>query len=66
MASCTLVPCRLNSTCGYAAFTVMPPDAVAFTASYTIDLLRARGRTTFAMTSEVVWAPGYHTFTECS
>ena len=29
----------LDSACGYAAFSVMPPDAAVLTAAYTINLL---------------------------
>jgi len=29
----------LDSACGYAAFSVMPPEAAVLTASYTINLL---------------------------
>ena len=29
----------LDSACGYAAFSVMPPDAAVLTAGYTINLL---------------------------
>ena len=29
----------LDTACGYAAFSVMPPDAAVLTASYTINLL---------------------------
>jgi acyl-coenzyme A thioesterase PaaI-like protein len=34
----------LDSACGYAAFTVMPPDAAVLTATYTINLLAPGGR----------------------
>jgi uncharacterized protein (TIGR00369 family) len=33
------VASALDTACGYAAFSVMPPDAAVLTASYTINLL---------------------------
>ena len=34
----------LDTACGFAAFSVMPPDAAVLTASYTINLLAPGGR----------------------
>ena len=34
----------LDSACGYAAYSVMPPDASVLTVTYTINLLAPRGR----------------------
>jgi uncharacterized protein (TIGR00369 family) len=46
----------LDSACGYAAFSVMPPDAAVLTATYTINLLAPAAGQRFAMTGEVVRA----------
>jgi uncharacterized protein (TIGR00369 family) len=46
----------LDSACGYAAFTVMPPDAAVLTATYTINLLAPAAGRRFVMTGEVVRA----------
>jgi uncharacterized protein (TIGR00369 family) len=46
----------LDSACGYAAFTVMPPDAAVLTAAYTINLLAPAAGRRFVMTGEVVRA----------
>jgi uncharacterized protein (TIGR00369 family) len=46
----------LDSACGYAAFSVMPPDAAVLTASYTINLLAPAAGRRFVMTAEVVRA----------
>jgi uncharacterized protein (TIGR00369 family) len=46
----------LDSACGYAAFTVMPPDAAVLTATYTINLLAPAAGREFVMTGEVVRA----------
>src|SRR5579859_2411919 len=46
----------LDSACGYAAFTVMPPDAAVLTASYTINLLAPAAGQRFVMTGEVIRA----------
>lgn len=46
----------LDSACGYAAFTVMPPDAAVLTASYTINLLAPAAGERFVMTGEVIRA----------
>ena len=46
----------LDSACGYAAFTVMTPDAAVLTAAYTINLLAPAAGQRFVMTGEVVRA----------
>jgi uncharacterized protein (TIGR00369 family) len=46
----------LDSACGYAAFTVMPPEAAVLTAAYTINLLAPAAGRRFVMTGEVVRA----------
>lgn len=46
----------LDSACGYAAFSVMPPDAAVLTASYTINLLAPAAGRRFVMTGEVIRA----------
>ena len=46
----------LDSACGYAAFSVMPPDAAVLTATYTINLLAPAAGQRFVMTGEVVRA----------
>lgn len=46
----------LDSACGYAAFSVMPPDAAVLTATYTINLLAPATGQKFAMTGVVVRA----------
>jgi uncharacterized protein (TIGR00369 family) len=46
----------LDSACGYAAFSVMPPEAAVLTATYTINLLAPASGQRFAMTGEVVRA----------
>ena len=46
----------MDSACGYAAFTVMPPDAAVLTATYTINLLAPAAGRQFVMTGEVVRA----------
>jgi uncharacterized protein (TIGR00369 family) len=46
----------LDSACGYAGFTVMPPDAAVLTAAYTINLLAPAAGRRFVMTGEVVRA----------
>jgi uncharacterized protein (TIGR00369 family) len=46
----------LDSACGYAAFSVMPPEAAVLTASYTINLLAPAAGQRFTMTGEVVRA----------
>lgn len=46
----------LDSACGYAAFSVMPPDAAVLTAAFTINLLAPAAGSEFVMTGEVVRA----------
>jgi len=46
----------LDSACGYAAFSVMPPDAAVLTAGYTINLMAPAAGREFAMRAEVVRA----------
>lgn len=46
----------LDSACGYAAFSVMPPNAAVLTATYTINLLAPAAGQRFVMTGEVVRA----------
>jgi uncharacterized protein (TIGR00369 family) len=46
----------LDSACGYAAFSVMPPEAAVLTASYTINLLAPATGQRFTMTGQVVRA----------
>ena len=46
----------LDSACGYAAFSVMPPNAAVLTASYTINLLAPAAGERFRMTGTVVRA----------
>jgi uncharacterized protein (TIGR00369 family) len=46
----------LDSACGYAAFTVMPPGAAVLTATYTVNLLGPADGERFVMTGTVVKA----------
>jgi len=46
----------LDSACGYAAFSVMPPDAAVLTVSYTINLMAPTAGQRFTITGEVVRA----------
>ncbi len=46
----------LDSACGYAAFSVMPPEAGVLTVDYTINLLSPAAGQRFTMTGEVVKA----------
>jgi uncharacterized protein (TIGR00369 family) len=46
----------LDSACGYAAFTVMPPEAAVLTAAFTINLLAPAAGRRFVMTGEVIRA----------
>ena len=46
----------LDTACGYAAFSVMPPDAAVLTAAYTLNLLAPAAGRRFVMTGEVVRA----------
>jgi uncharacterized protein (TIGR00369 family) len=46
----------LDTACGFAAFSVMPPDAAVLTASYTINLMAPAAGQRFTITGEVVRA----------
>ena len=46
----------LDSACGYAAFSVMPPEAAVLTAAYSINLLAPAAGERFVMTGAVVRA----------
>jgi uncharacterized protein (TIGR00369 family) len=46
----------LDSACGYAAYSVMPPEASVLTASYTINLMAPAAGLRFTMTGQVVRA----------
>ena len=46
----------LDTACGYAAFSVMPPNAAVLTASFTTNLLAPAAGQQFVMTGEVVRA----------
>jgi uncharacterized protein (TIGR00369 family) len=46
----------LDTACGYAAYSVMPPEASVLTATYTINLLVPAAGERFAITGEVVRA----------
>ena len=46
----------LDSACGYAAYSVMPPDAEVLTVTYTINLLAPAAGQRFAVTGQVVRA----------
>jgi uncharacterized protein (TIGR00369 family) len=46
----------LDTACGYAAYSVMPPDASVLTATFTINLLAPAAGERFAITGEVVRA----------
>ena len=46
----------LDSACGYAAFSVMPPEAAVLTVSYTINLLAPAAGDRFRMTGTVTRA----------
>ncbi len=46
----------LDTACGYAAYTVMPPQATVLTATYTINLLAPAAGRRFVLTGEVVRA----------
>jgi uncharacterized protein (TIGR00369 family) len=50
----------LDSACGYAAFSLMPPEAAVLTANYTINLLAPAAGQRFAMTGQVVRAGLQH------
>ena len=46
----------LDSACGYAAFTVMAPEAAVLTAAFTINLLAPAAGRRFVMTGEMMQA----------
>jgi uncharacterized protein (TIGR00369 family) len=46
----------LDTACGDAAYSVMPPEAAVLTATYTINLLAPAAGERFAITGEVVRA----------
>ncbi len=46
----------LDSACGYAAYSVMPPDAEVLTVTYTINLLAPAAGERFSMVGSVVRA----------
>jgi uncharacterized protein (TIGR00369 family) len=46
----------LDTACGYAAYSLMPPEASVLTAAYTINLLAPAAGERFAITGEVVRA----------
>jgi len=46
----------LDTACGFAAYSVMPPEASVLTATYTINLLAPAAGERFAITGEVVRA----------
>jgi uncharacterized protein (TIGR00369 family) len=46
----------LDTACGYAAYTVMPPDAAVLTVTYTINLLAPAAGQRFTIIGEVVRA----------
>jgi len=46
----------MDTACGFAAFSVMPPDAAVLTASYTINLMAPAAGQRFTITGEVVRA----------
>ena len=46
----------LDSACGYAAFSLMPPEAAVLTAAYSINLLAPAAGERFVMTGTVVRA----------
>ena len=46
----------LDTACGYAAFSVMPPDAAVLTVSFTVNLMAPAAGQRFTITGEVVRA----------
>jgi uncharacterized protein (TIGR00369 family) len=46
----------LDTACGYAAFSTMPPDAAVLTVSFTTNLMAPAAGRRFVMTGEVVRA----------
>ena len=46
----------LDSACGYAAYSMMPPEASVLTVSYTVNLMAPAAGLQFTMTGQVVRA----------
>jgi uncharacterized protein (TIGR00369 family) len=46
----------LDTACGYAAFSVMPPEAAVLTVSFTVNLMAPAAGERFTITGEVVRA----------
>ena len=46
----------LDTACGYAAYSVMPPESAVLTATYTVNLLAPAAGERFTITGEVVRA----------
>jgi uncharacterized protein (TIGR00369 family) len=46
----------LDTACGYAAFSVMPPEAAVLTVSYSVNLMAPAAGETFTMTGAVLRA----------
>jgi uncharacterized protein (TIGR00369 family) len=46
----------LDTACGYAAYSVLPPEAAVLTATFTVNLLAPAAGQRFAVTGEVVRA----------
>ena len=46
----------LDTACGYAAYSVLPPEASVLTATFTVNLLAPAAGQRFAITGEVVRA----------
>jgi uncharacterized protein (TIGR00369 family) len=46
----------LDSACGYAAYSVMPPDASVLTVTYTVNLMAPAAGQRFTITGQVVRA----------
>ncbi len=51
-----IVSTVLDTACGYAAFTVMPPDAAVLTAGFTINMMAPAAGACFRFVGEVVRA----------
>ncbi len=46
----------LDTACGFAAYSVMPPEAAVLTATYTVNLMAPAAGSRFTITGEVVRA----------
>jgi uncharacterized protein (TIGR00369 family) len=46
----------LDTACGYAAFSVMPPEAAVLTVSFTVNLMAPASGSSFTMTGSVLRA----------